>query len=709
MQFIRDIKSVPVLRPLIGLIAGILFGIRISFPFNVLIIWLLSALFILLVILYFGFANKHNYQWLSGLVVLVVLFCMGVFVVNVSQRKLNIIPEGSNNIWLGEVITTPVLKNNYARFEIFLFRDSIPQNKYKTQVLVEIDYNSRIPRAGQFMVLRTKPERIQGPMNPYEFDYASYLQRNGILYRCFIKSGESLILDIPEKKSIRLLTLHLRDALWNRIESQMPGNRNLGVLYAISLGSKDLLTPEIRESYAETGAMHVLVVSGQHVALIWLVLSYIFIWMKVIPGGKYLESFLIIGLIWFYSLMTGMTASIVRSSFMFTLVTLGKTIQKESSIYNSMAVSAFFGLIFVPNWLIDAGFQLSYIAVLSIVFFQPRISSLLKPKRWIFLKMWEICSVSIAAQIGTLPLTLFYFNRFPPWFILSNLVVIPLVTIIMTVFILMLLFLMIPLLFSLILRILLFLIDIMNQSVRFIENLPAPELDMIYLSDFQMICFVLVIMALVFFIRYRKNYYFISGGVFLFLLFSQGTLKKYNSLRQSEVIVFSVPGIMMMGVLNGNSGVFLHNAPDSSDITGAFNYKCKPLLIRERIGIRKVLALSDSAKLSDSFIPIPGKKNYLIRIADKSLIILNDPDYYKGFKSTLPVKADMIIVNSRLPKTRKGQTQLFFTDQLIISSACPKYIEFNLLEKSIVKADSISDIRISGAFRYYFSLKTEMN
>jgi len=364
-----------------------------------------------------------------------------------------------------------------------IFRNASSNECYKTQVLMQVSNATILPQAGQILILKTKPERIQGPMNPGEFDYAGYLANQGILYRCFIKDGEYKILNSTKAPNLMLISLRLRNRLWDKIESIDPLNPNLGVLYALSLGSKELLTAEIKDAYATTGVMHVLVVSGQHVALIWVVLSYMFNWVKNIRGGKFIQFFLISGIIWFYCLMTGMTASIVRSAIMFTIVSLGKTILKESSIYNTLAVSAFIILLFRPLWLSDAGFQLSYIAVISIVFFQPGISNLLRPRNWLLKNMWEICTVSIAAQIGTLPLTLFYFNRFPPWFILSNLAVIPLVTVIMTIFIVMIFFLLIPSAFALILKVMLLLIGLMNLSVNIIEQLPSPDLDMVYLTE----------------------------------------------------------------------------------------------------------------------------------------------------------------------------------------------------------------------------------
>ncbi len=702
MDISRDIKTVPILRPLVAMIVGIL-GRDYCFSHDK---WALllatSVLLFLCVILIFRLALKPGYSWIAGLGVFLFFMSAGFLVSSRFQDGIKPLTDVSSRYWIGKVLTEPQLKNKLLRFDIFIFSGDTAAATCKSQVLLQLGRNSRIPQIGQFIFIKTKPERILGPMNPGEFNYAEYLEKKGVLYRCFVKEGEWMVLHKEESSSLKIISSRFSRQLWSKIESLEGGNINLGVLYAVALGSKSLLTPEIREAYAATGAMHVLAVSGLHVGLIWMVLSYIFIWVKKLPAGKFLQFILISGLIWFYALMTGMSASVVRSAGMFTLVSFGKIIQKESSVYNSLSVSAFFGLLFSPQWLTDAGFQLSYTAVLSIVFFQPKLSSLFNPHNWLLRKVWDISSVSIAAQIGTLPLTLFYFNRFPPWFILSNLVVIPLVTLIMMMFIILLISTIIPVLFSLVLKALLFVIGIMNTSLGYIERLPSPEMDSIYLTDFQMFCFVILLLGLSAFIRYRKNGFVFVGFTALLLLFSSGTLQKYHLNSQKEMVLFSVPGKMMLGFFEGNSGRILHNAADSIDVTGSYNYSCKPYLIKNRIRQSEISALYDSSCYSAELRKIPGNLNCFCRFGNKTVLILNDPDFYWGSKVDRPLITDFVIINSRIPKLWNNQVPLFQTSQLIVSTATSRYTQINQGELYVVKTDMHFDTRINGAFRYPF-------
>ncbi len=705
MDIIKDIKSIPVLRPLLALSGGIVTANEINLPLFYVLPVISVCLLFLIINLLFRLSVKPFYSSLTGFAISIIFLSTGFLIFRISVTGTITELKNPRECFFAEILTQPIVKNGNARFEMFLFPDSSSLEGLKAQCFMRIGENDNLPEAGEYIIVKSIPEKIPGPMNPGEFDYASYLGSKDIFYRCFIKEGEWSKLPGKKHKSFRNLTLRIKKYLWDRIEKQEPGNKNLGVLYALGLGSKELLIPETREAYAASGAMHVLAVSGLHVGLIWLVLSYIFSWARKLPAGKLLQFLLIAVLVWIYAMVTGMSASVVRSAGMFTLVSLGKIIQKESSVYNSLCVSAFFGLLVNPQWIFDAGFQLSYAAVLSIVFFQPRILILFNPSSWLLKKAWDITAVSIAAQFGTLPLSLYYFNRFPPWFIISNLVVIPLITFIMLVFILMILSLAIPLIFAICLKILLFLIGLMTASVKYIETLPSPGMDSIYLSGIQVGFFAITILAMVLFIRYKKFRFILISLASLLCLVSEGSYRKFNSLNNSEMILFSVPGSMVVGFVEGNRGLFLHNAFNDSLVKSSFDFKCKPYL--QRNGIRNI-SFKGLNKLEPGFHDfkrLPGNHNYFIRFHDRSVIILDDPNSFQGMKSKFPLVSDFLIINDRIPWSWNDEKSLFYVNQLIISTSPPRYTQFNPARKSIISFENAFDARISGAFRFRPVLK----
>ena len=189
--------------------------------------------------------------------------------------------------------------------------------------------------------------------------------------------------------------------------------------------SKDELDFEVKQAYAAAGAMHVLAVSGLHVGIIFLILNTLLAILDTSKKGRIVKAIILLISLWSYAMITGLSPSVLRAATMFSFVIMGTVLNRSSSIYNTLAASAFFILIINPNLLFEVGFQLSYVAVLGIVYLQPLIYKRIYTRWWLLDKVWAITAVSIAAQIATLPLTLFYFNQFPVYFMLSNLLVIP--------------------------------------------------------------------------------------------------------------------------------------------------------------------------------------------------------------------------------------------------------------------------------------------
>ena len=183
------------------------------------------------------------------------------------------------------------------------------------------------------------------------------------------------------------------------------------MLAALTLGYKDALTPELRESFSTTGAMHVLAVSGLHVGIIFVVLEFLLSFLNRWRFGKRLKPILIIVLLWSYAFITGLSPSVLRSSVMFSCMAFGGVLGRKSNTYNTIFVSAFFLLFFNADLLFDVGFQLSYSAVIAIVYFQPKIAGLLYVRNRFLRWAWDLAAVSLAAQIGTAPFAIFYFHQ----------------------------------------------------------------------------------------------------------------------------------------------------------------------------------------------------------------------------------------------------------------------------------------------------------
>ena len=270
-----------------------------------------------------------------------------------------------------------------------------------------------------------------------------------------------------------------------------------------------------------------------------------------------IKSGLLLLLIWFYAMLTGFSPSVLRATTMFSFIIIGKSFNRHTNIYNTLAASCFLLLVYDPYLVMDVGFQLSYLAVLGIVFLQSKIYRLLEPTSWLPDQMWKITSVSIAAQLATFPLGLFYFHQFPNYFLLSNLIVIPVSTLVLYFGMLLFAVSKIKLIASFTATVLKYLIYCLNGSVRVMEHLPYAVIQGISISRAEtLLIYVLEIFILFFFIYNRINYlrYFLFA--FVLLVYMQ-CVEAFYQRSQKSFVVYDVAGCSAYDFIEGRLHVLL--------------------------------------------------------------------------------------------------------------------------------------------------------
>lgn len=307
---------------------------------------------------------------------------------------------------LDRIGQTPTDKNIIA----YLYKDSLSKNL--------------IP--GDYLLLKTTPVLPSNKNDQSDFDYAVYLKQQGFCASGFVKRSDLQIIRGTKDQTIKHKALLLRQQILTIYEQQDLSEDQRAVLSAITLGYKNDLTVELKQKFSTTGASHILAVSGLHVGIIYMMSNFILFFLRGNKSGtRILKQSIIIILIWSYAFITGLSPSVVRASIMISLIAVAVMINRRSFTLNTLCISATGMLLYNPYYLFDVGFQLSYSAVLSIVTFQLKIKNLLTVKYYILKPVWSLTSVSIAAQIGTFPIVLYYFHQFPVYFLLTNLLVIP--------------------------------------------------------------------------------------------------------------------------------------------------------------------------------------------------------------------------------------------------------------------------------------------
>ena len=265
---------------------------------------------------------------------------------------------------------------------------------------------------------------LKPPLNPHQFHYKQYLARQGIHQQVFLKKDRYQLLG-KGRFSLRGFSAIIRAKINTALQKQAFSKNTLAVMNALLLGQRQDLSNELRNAYTNAGAIHILAVSGLHVGILLSLLNFLLQPIERVQHGRFIKIILVVVLLWCFALIAGMSASVVRAFTMFSFVAIGLSFKRRKTILFSLILSAFLLLLVKPMFLFDVGFQLSYLAVFGIVWVQPKLANLFNCKYWFFRKVWSLCSVSIAAQMGVLPLSLYYFHQFPGLFFLSNVLIIP--------------------------------------------------------------------------------------------------------------------------------------------------------------------------------------------------------------------------------------------------------------------------------------------
>ncbi len=248
----------------------------------------------------------------------------------------------------------------------------------------------------------------------------------------FLQDKDWRVLNKNPKNGFWQLIFSAREYVLDVLQKSIStGKDELGIAEALLIGYTNDLDKDLVQAYSNTGVVHIIAISGMHLALIYVLLVWVFGKIPLINKSKLLQLVLILSCLWLFSILTGASPSVLRAAVMFSFIAVGKTYFKQASIYNSLAASAFVLLCYNPYYLWAVGFQLSYLAVLGIVIFQKPIYNCFYIKnKWVD-KTWQLITVSTAAQLLTFPVCIYYFHQFPNLFLISNLIAVPLSAIIL--------------------------------------------------------------------------------------------------------------------------------------------------------------------------------------------------------------------------------------------------------------------------------------
>ncbi len=423
----------------------------------------------------------------------------------------------------------------------------------KDSLVGDLQYGDRILLEGRY-------SKVSAPQNPEAFNYQRFLARQHIFHSMYVRSGEWLLADRNRGSTIMHLALFLRQRALDTLAENHLHGRDFAVISALLLGYREYLDEDLRREFAGAGAMHILCVSGLHVGIIFMVLSKIFSFLHRIRGGHFLKAICILLCIWFYAAITGFSPSVQRASVMFSFVSLGQSFQRPTNIYNTLAASAFVLVASDPAIIKHIGFQLSYLAVISIVSLQPWFEKLITVRNILLSKAWAIITVSLAAQLATGPLALHYFNQFPNYFLLTNLAVIPLASLVIYSALISLALSPVPVLGSLAGQCLAFIVRLLHHSVSFIEGLPGSVTTGVYISFSEtLLFFIFLVFLFIYLMAVRRGFLLAALGALLLMSVSWTWRASQNS-QQRYFVVYHVNRETAVDFTTARQTVFLASA-----------------------------------------------------------------------------------------------------------------------------------------------------
>lgn len=701
--------TIPLLRILFPLVIGILLFLNFdfSFHFSPIHFSIFTALFISILLWIRSRKVRFRYRWVFGTLVALLLVVMGF---HRSQQKTEILKKEHFSNFLQDSsflylqIEAPLEekeKTFKAEVKVLQVVNGLQSHNAIGKALAYFQKSEEVAtlKYGDIVLTNSTFRQLEAPKNPDGFDYAAYMRNFQVYHQSYIRTDQWQETGKNAANPFFQKVYQIRNYFLQVIENKVGSTAEIGVASAILLGYKANLDDEVRETYANTGAMHILAVSGLHVGIIFIIINrMLFFLEKIHKRGKILKFILVIVVIWAYAFITGLPPSVSRAATMFTIFAIGELFSRRAFSFNALAASAIFLLLYNPYMIKMVGFQLSYAAVAAIMWLQNPIYRLIEVDNKLLDYIWKISSVSIAAQLGTAPLSVFYFHQFPTYFWLSNLVVIPAAGFILTIGIALLLLGNIPFLGDFLGVALKGLINSVYNSLQLIQYLPFSTIEGLVITDLQFwFLYVGMISTVLFFIFNQFKYLQVSL-VMMLCITGLSAWHQFQSLQQKELVVYHISKETGIEFIAGKKSYLIGNEDvlkeKGSDL---FQYNIAPHQLMSSISSLQFLNFNESTPPSPSIIKQLIFDAPFVQFYDKKILLLDD-------KTALPsdlkenIRVDYLIL-TRNPRISLQKALDWLDAKQIIFDVSNSYWQVNRWKSECeLHGLNCHDVREKGAF-----------
>ncbi len=629
-------RKMPFIRLIIPMMAGIVLQFYVDISTFIILTVAGFSIILLALFIISAFTIKYKIRWVQGIAVYLLFLCLGAFLVVAKDIK-------NNDQWVGNTQT------DSATFLVTLQEPLIEKAKsYKAEVTIDaiqllgswktvsgrlllyISKDSLKPNLqyGSQLLFKKQLQEIKNSGNPGNFDYSQYNAFKDIYHQVFLKTDDYIIAATTNKNLFQEWLFNVRSKVIATLQQHIHEDRESGVAEALLIGYRDDLDKDLVQAYSNTGVVHIIAISGLHLGMIYGALVLLLQPFRKTKWVRIAKPMIILTVLWIFSLLAGGVPSILRSAVMFTFIVMGEAFDRKSSIYNTLASSAFVLLVINPYYLWDIGFQLSYIAVLSIVTFSAPVYNLIYLTNKALDFIWRLSSVTLSAQILTLPIIFYSFHQFPNYFLITNCIIVPLSSIALFAELGILIFSFFPALAALVGKCTEFFIWIMNEFIVVVDRFPFAVSDGIQNSIAETILLYIVIVGLSYFFMMKYKPALLISLIAISLFTAVSSIENYNRKKQSEIVVYNIPKLQGIDFIAGKQYAFLGDSILLED-GYARNFHLKPARTLYRTEESNYL---EALYISKPFVQYFGKK-----------IVLIDKPY--SFKSPMKISVDMIVIS----------------------------------------------------------------
>lgn len=604
--------------PLSRVTIAFIFGIYFAHTAKVNLVWAAIAVsfsFLFFCFSYFWSRKQLNPTISFGIATYSLSFFMGSFILlshsgwNQKNNYIHQIIDFEKPHQV-EVVLREKLKKTRQHDRFIAIAYSIDNKQCSGKILLNFkkDCFAEEPKIGSKITLHTTLIQHKDPLNPNQFDYGKYLETKSIMAQTYIKAGQFKINSL--EKDLFYFADCLRTRLITNLEKANFRTTELNIFAALLLGQQQDISQDVVRDYQLAGAIHILSVSGLHVGFLVFLIGLV---IKLLPKNKWANKvrlFATLLLLWAFAFIAGLSPSVVRSVTMFSFVALGLYLNRTTNMFHVLSVSLLVILLFEPAFLFDIGFQLSYLALFFILWLQPILSKTWTPNNRILSYFWDILTVSFAAQIGTFPISVYYFHQFPTLFFVTNLIVIPFLSIIMSLGLLLLSLSLFDFTPKFLINLVEKSINILNQLIHWVASFDEFVFTGIPLTAVMVVVMYLLTFSLVFYTVkpiYNRLRVLISCTVLLQLCY---LYSKWHTKYEKEWIIFNVPKATLISQRSGEEVILFTNTPINVD------FYIQPYLI------------ANFSKVSESH-EIPK----LMTFKNKKIAVIDSTGYYPKGKN----------------------------------------------------------------------------